>query len=243
MSYEKWCEYDSGMITVREKTGDGKDCKYGLIDKKGTVILPVEYEYVSCYDELERIRVCKNGKYGLLDYHCNQVVPIIYSRMIPVTIQGKDLFSVRKESSDEWVIDRDSQVVVISYKNADGQVFFADKFSSQGAMLFSKARVLYMAGHYIPIDEITSYTYYRRYYSGNGSTSITDKSLVVYDGKLKEYCRDDERSAGPSWDDYSDVMESDDKTECYINTKHDRYRVTVDWTVWEWLKECFPSAE
>lgn len=243
MNYKKWIEYKSGIV-VREvdDTGDWTN-KYGLIDKNETIILPVEYEYVTCYDELERIKVHKDGKYGLLDVNCNQIVPLIYTRMIQVTIQGKDLFIVSKESSDEWLIDRDGHVVVITYKNADGQVFYADKFSSNGAMLFSKARVLYMAGHHIPIDEITCYSYYSRSYSGNGTTSVTDKKLVVTNGKLKEYCYDDEKYAGPSWDDYADVMESDDETECYISTRHNQYKVHIDWTVWEWLKDYFPPEE
>lgn len=119
-------------------------------------------------------------------------------------------------------------------------VAFADKESSHAA-LFLNQHLLVYEDNYINLDEITRIYHYKRSYWGDGETRITDEKIIVTDGKKKVYDDSYEKYAGPSWDDYADVMESDDKEEFYIETHDRRYNVSYDYRVWDWLLDHFPS--
>lgn len=121
-------------------------------------------------------------------------------------------------------------------------VAYADKESSHAA-LFLNQHLLVYENNYIILDDITRIYHYKRSYSGDGTTEITDKTILVTDGKKKVYDNSYEKYAGPSWDDYADVMESDDKEEFYIETQDRKYKVEFDYKVWGWLLEYFPSKE
>ena len=119
-------------------------------------------------------------------------------------------------------------------------VAFADKESSHAA-LFLNQHLLVYEDNYINLDEITRIYHYKRSYWGDGETRITDEKIIVTDGKKKVYDDSYEKYAGPSWDDYADVMESDDKEEFYIETQDREYKVSFDYKVWDWLLDYFPS--
>ena len=119
-------------------------------------------------------------------------------------------------------------------------VAFADKESSHAA-LFLNQHLLVYEDNYINLDEITRIYHYKRSYWGDGETRITDEKIIVTDGKQKVYYDSYEKYAGPSWDDYADVMESDDKEEFYIETQDREYKVSFDYKVWDWLLDYFPS--
>ena len=118
-------------------------------------------------------------------------------------------------------------------------VAFADKESSHAA-LFLNQHLLVYEDNYINLDEITRIYHYKRSYWGDGETRITDEKIIVTDGKKKVYDDSYEKYAGPSWDDYADVMESDDKEEFYIETQDREYKVSFDYKVWDWLLDYFP---
>ena len=118
-------------------------------------------------------------------------------------------------------------------------VAFADKESSH-AVLFLNQHLLVYEDNYINLDEITRIYHYKRSYWGDGETRITDEKIIVTDGKKKVYDDSYEKYAGPSWDDYADVMESDDKEEFYIETQDREYKVSFDYKVWDWLLDYFP---
>lgn len=119
-------------------------------------------------------------------------------------------------------------------------VAFADKELSHAA-LFLNQHLLVYEDNYINLDEITRIYHYKRSYWGDGETRITDEKIIVTDGKKKVYDDSYEKYAGPSWDDYADVMESDDKEEFYIETQDREYKVSFDYKVWDWLLDYFPS--
>lgn len=121
-------------------------------------------------------------------------------------------------------------------------VAYADKKSSHAA-LFLNQHLLVYEDNEITLDDITLYSYYNRSYNGDGSTSITDKKIKVTDGKKTIYDRSYKKYAGPSWDDYADIMESEDETKCYIETKDGEYKVSFDYNVWNWLLDYFPSEK
>lgn len=123
----------------------------------------------------------------------------------------------------------------------DGNHFaFADKESSHAA-LFLDQHLLVYENNYIILDDITRIYHYKRSYWGDGETRITDKRIIVTDGKKKVEDRSYEKYAGPSGDDYADVMESEDKEEFYIETQDRKYKVSFDYKVWDWLLDYFPS--
>lgn len=244
MNYKVWIKYKDRSKVVRVANScDGEEhYKYGIIDNKtGEFILPLEYDYIDYFENLERIIVKDNDKYGLFDLNGNQVVPIVFSSIDLVTIKGQKLFLVQKESSKEELINMNGDPVVPTFEDANGQVFFADKISQRGSMLFSKVKVIYTSGYYIGIEDIIKCYYYNRSYSGDGSTDITEKSIEICHGKKKVHSEEYEKYAGPSWDDYADVMESEDKVTCYISTKSDRFDVAFDRDVWKWIEDFFPS--
>ena len=119
-------------------------------------------------------------------------------------------------------------------------VAFADKESSHAALFLNQHLMVY-EDNYINLDEITRIYHYKRSYWGDGETRITDEKIIVTDGKKKVYDDSYEKYAGPSWDDYADVMESEDEERCYIETHDRRYNVSYDYRVWDWLLDYFPS--
>lgn len=119
-------------------------------------------------------------------------------------------------------------------------VAYADKDSSHAALFLDQHLLVYEDNH-INLDDITCYSYYERSYRGDGETRITDKKIIVTDGKKRLVDQSYEKYAGPSWDDYADVMESEDKEDCYIEAQDRRIKVSFDYNVWDWLLEYFPS--
>lgn len=72
--------------------------KYGVINTKGEVVLPVEYEEIQNFGELDRTRwrVKKNGLYGFINEKAKVIIPLqytdahfFYSGLAPVQKYGK----------------------------------------------------------------------------------------------------------------------------------------------------------
>ena len=53
------------------------DGKYGVVNSKGQVIVPFEYDYISSYNQGLAI-VAKNKKKGLVDVNGKMVIPVMY---------------------------------------------------------------------------------------------------------------------------------------------------------------------
>jgi len=71
--------------------------KYGVVNNKGQVIVPFEYDFISEFNQ-GLAKVEKNKKYGLMDINGNLVIPVMYESLYhcdnsgwpkPVKINGK----------------------------------------------------------------------------------------------------------------------------------------------------------
>ena len=69
--YDNVNSFSEGLASVKQNG------KYGFIDKKGTVIVPLIYDNVNSFSEGLAI-VGQNCKYGLIDKKGNIVLPLIY---------------------------------------------------------------------------------------------------------------------------------------------------------------------
>ena len=74
--------YEDNVLRVQ------KDGKYGIIDFKGTEILPIEYEEITAVKGITKaIKVKKDGKYGVVD---NEGKEILKTEYISIEALGKD---------------------------------------------------------------------------------------------------------------------------------------------------------
>lgn len=79
-------EYDhiwpsrNGVMKVR-KGKSGEDAKYGYINTKGEVVLPIEYESIPNDYEFDKLGVVQKGKlYGYINKSAQVVIPLIYDK-------------------------------------------------------------------------------------------------------------------------------------------------------------------
>jgi hypothetical protein len=81
--------YDIGLFTSY-KTGVFAEYQlkskegirtYGIMDAQGKIIIEASYQNLSIYDE-GKIRVKINGKWGLMDWHENIILPAIYDEIV-----------------------------------------------------------------------------------------------------------------------------------------------------------------
>lgn len=70
--YDYLWRYHDGLCDVRQDTESG--CRYGYIDENGVERIPLEYEYVSSFEDGLAVAK-KDGKYGIIDIDNNVVVP------------------------------------------------------------------------------------------------------------------------------------------------------------------------
>ena len=134
---EVYCPNDTATL-ARVRIGK----KYGYINNKGDVVIPVEYDYTHSFSE-GLASVVKDGKYGFVDMSGNVVIPFIYdgvrgsfsAGLCSVSLNGKtgfinamgetvipfeydDAFKFLEglspvEVDDKWgCIDKDGKVVI-----------------------------------------------------------------------------------------------------------------------------------
>ena len=76
--YDEFESFSKGLIRV------SKDEKYGLIDKKGKTILPVDYDFIGVFYEIDYLEnekvkfIKKDEKLGLIDKQGEIILPILY---------------------------------------------------------------------------------------------------------------------------------------------------------------------
>lgn len=84
-----------------------KDEKWGVIDFKGNVIIPLMYDDYFTFDR-DCAVLLKAGKYGIVDFQNQIIVPFEYDNIGTI---GKELISVQK--GDKWgLIDIENKVVM-----------------------------------------------------------------------------------------------------------------------------------
>ena len=52
--------------------------KWGVINIKGEVIIPIKFDWISWPDKNGNIPACKAGKYGCLNMKGNVILPFVY---------------------------------------------------------------------------------------------------------------------------------------------------------------------
>ena len=87
--------------------------KEGIIDFKGDIILPFEYEEIKSIPDTELLKVRQNKLYGLLDKNLNYVIPPVYTYMEDSFHEG--LCRVGKEYLYGFINPKGEEVIPISY--------------------------------------------------------------------------------------------------------------------------------
>lgn len=150
---------------------------------------------------------------------------------------------LQDEEQDEGVNEGLININDKSFTDSNGQVFHADKSSSQGSLLFKDANLLaYLGIVRIELNNISDCTYNCRSHSC-GEISYLEHTLYTESGKIEKH--DYEEKMGSSHDDYVSYMEDDDYAYLSFHFKDgksltlDYHIYKYDYEVWEWLKELF----
>lgn len=94
-----------GYTNRWEKRHGDPDCKMGLIDDEGNIIVPLEYDLVGTlgFHFDDQVEVKKNGKVGYFNLSTKQItIPADYDMIIPYG-KGQSLAIVKNDSSYGWI--------------------------------------------------------------------------------------------------------------------------------------------
>lgn len=101
--YKEVYDYHAQYAVV----SDGK--KYGLIDVKGNLVVPVKYDEVSSfsdpYPHLSLVRL--GNKYGLVNLQGKEQVPVIYDE---ISVPSGGVMKVKKGDQEFYIDDQGKQV-------------------------------------------------------------------------------------------------------------------------------------
>lgn len=93
--------------------------KTGLMDTKGNILLPAEYNRIS-YDEKNKVYIIKNSKYGetgMLTHDLKTVLPIEYDEI--KAGKNSDLFLISKDKKYGFVNAKGKVIINMIYDGAD----------------------------------------------------------------------------------------------------------------------------
>ena len=76
--YDEVGNFNDGLAPVKKKNKYNGSYKYGYINREGTVIIPLEYDYVHDFFHDGLVGVQKDNKMGFIDMKGNIVIPLIY---------------------------------------------------------------------------------------------------------------------------------------------------------------------
>ena len=110
-----------------------------------------------------------------------------------------------------------------------------EKKSEMGSLIY-KDQLLYFGTIPIDLTKLYSCKYERRVCYGDG-TAIETETIILANGKTEH--SECEKNAGPSWDDYSDYMETDDYRHLsfYCIPGPSYSDLDADLEVWDWVQE------
>lgn len=111
-------------IIYDEVTADGmsliiiKDKKRGLMDYKGNILIPAEYDKLNDYSN-GVYKALKDKKYGIISKEGKVLIPMEYDDINSFIFTFKDLFTVEKEGK-KGVVNRENKVIIpVEYKFVD----------------------------------------------------------------------------------------------------------------------------
>lgn len=110
LGFKELAIVNNGGNRTFPQSGWGGGGKYGLINTKGEVVLPVEYEEIQNFDNIDRTRwrIKKDGLYGFIDEKAKIVIPLQYT---DARFFNKGLAPVQK--NDKWgVINKKGRELV-----------------------------------------------------------------------------------------------------------------------------------
>ncbi|MCR4965958.1 MAG: WG repeat-containing protein [Bacteroidales bacterium] len=89
-----------------------QDTLYGLIDDKGTVVVPCEYEEINLLNRDAFIIAKRQGLWGILDWDGRQLVPFIYDLRPEFIPHTKDLFIISQNGRAGGVINSKGDTIL-----------------------------------------------------------------------------------------------------------------------------------
>ena len=166
---KKIYDYQIHYYPVDEK------CKYGFIDRKGDIVIPIVYEYANDFHDGYSI-VRKNGKYGLIDMNGLTVIPVEYDDLRYESVSS--LIVVGKDGKYGYIDFTGKTVIPLEY---DGCGYF-----SEGLAIVKKGNrcgFIDKSGNVvIPFDFDGDNNMYGKFVSGH-FLIMKDKQMHVIDRK------------------------------------------------------------
>ena len=93
---ERADRYGTGLVRIR------RNGKYGLLDRDGQIIIPVEYDMLTRHYGQFNI-ICRQRKYGLLNRLGEWVRPLVYDAILPISQRGNNRFACIRRGKTEFL--------------------------------------------------------------------------------------------------------------------------------------------
>ncbi len=115
-----------------------QDTLYGLINDKGTVVVPCEYEELVLYADKSYIVANRQGLWGILDWDGRQRVPFIYDLMPRPITHSQDLLIVSKNGRAGGVINSKGDTILpFQYLDLQESVPYYDVVTDPTLLVFT----------------------------------------------------------------------------------------------------------
>lgn len=82
------CKYEDAHVFIDNLSAVSKCGRWGVIDKNESIVVPMIYDYINIMGN-ERICVCKNDKYGMLNYFGKVIVCCEYDGLSSILSDGR----------------------------------------------------------------------------------------------------------------------------------------------------------
>lgn len=127
-----WEQVKAQVMTPKEHFVVEADGKYGVLDRKGSEILPVNYDRILRFNE-QVIFVKKDGKDGLTDLNGAEILPVIYDEIKPY----KDNLLLVKQKGRLGIADETGKIIIpVQYDRIylQNDKFYVQSEDRQGVM-------------------------------------------------------------------------------------------------------------
>ena len=130
-------DYDDISLFSQDLACVKKDNKYGFVDRKGKIIIPIQFENETFFRKNGLALVKKNSLYGFIDKKGKEVIPIVYQNANQVILDS--LVTVKKQGKWAFFDSFGKQKTDFIYDEIASTSFnYKDTFWKNGLILVRK---------------------------------------------------------------------------------------------------------
>lgn len=188
-----------------------KNKQMGLMDRKGDLIIPIEYSDVTYYND-SSFRVTKDQKVGLMDREGNISIPLVYDKIQKIDYFASSSFYIVKYEGKEGIINTKNETIVpFEYEYVgEFESYFIAKLDDNRKGLYDKQGNSVLPLEYMRISKSKSYhstlIELKRKENSYNFLGKDNKLLFAEDIKSFGFVEDEEKLVHPNYRSRKDLI-------------------------------------